>query len=290
MIRRLAIFRRRTVVAVSLLTIVSCGGKSSTPTSPVPTPVPTATPAPAPTPVQGCMLGLGSGRYTCQGDVPGLLPKIDIAIDKLVKDKPQIFNTVNPTSAGGYLVLDPVAYYDGVIENLEAQGLCAQRDYLDGDKIVIKEDNSYDETYDILTSQNRIRRGPVTYVVTCTPAHFPLTADQAMAKVSVSFFRYTECANTSPPHNTLPLGCRGTITATPRDALGNKLPPSLHGTDVKWFVRNGEGVTISVSPSSDGVPFNLVLISKELGEFSVCATVSTGQSSVTGCLDGTVIP
>lgn len=288
MIRRLALFRRSATIALIVVFAMSCGGGSnSTPTTPIPGP--TVAPAPTPTaPVQasGCPLGLGSGRFTCQGDSPGLLPRLDAAIDKLVKDQPSLFNLENPPSAGGYFIYDVDAFYDGVIANLGATGLCAQRDAGDKDHIVIKESNSYDEAYDIVTTQHFIRRGPKTYLVTCTPAHFPLTADQAVVTVSVSFFRYTECANTTPPHNTLPMGCRGTITATPRDALGNKLPVELHGSEVQWFVQFGEGTTISTSPSSDGVPFNLVLVPKDLGEFSVCATVS----GKTGCLNGQVIP
>src|SRR5262249_32897249 len=206
---------------------------------------------------------------TCQGDVPGLLPKLDLAIDKLEKDHPEIFNFSDPTSAGGYFVHDPEAYYNGVIANLQAQGLCAQRDYIDQDKLVIKENNSYDETYDILTSQNRVRRGPVTYMVTCTPAHFPLTPELAVASILVRFFRYTECANTSPPPNTLPMGCRGTITATPRDAIGNNLPIDLHGSEVTWFVQYGDWVTISPSPAPDGVTFNLLPTGNRLGEVNV---------------------
>jgi hypothetical protein len=287
MIRRPALIRRPSVAVLCLLTITSCGGGNSshTPTT-VPTPVPTATPVPAPTPVAGCKLGLGSGKFTCQGDVPSLLPDLDKAIDQLEKDHPEIFNFNDPTSAGGFFVYDAQAYYDGVIANLQAQGLCAQRDALDSSKLVIKSDNSWDETYDILTSQNRVRRGPVTYIVTCTPAHFPLTPQEAVASVFVRFFRYTGCANTSPPPNALPLGCRGTITATPRDAVGNKLPPDLHGSDITWFTQFGDGVTIDVSPDPDGITFNEVLIGKDLGEFSVCATVQTK----TGCLNGQVIP
>jgi hypothetical protein len=285
MIRGLALIRRPAVVFTLLLS-VACGGGSKSPSSPVPTPVPTTTPNPAPTPVAGCPLGLGSGRFTCQGDTPGLLPRVDAAINKLVQDRPSLFNTNNPPSAGGYLVYDSDAFYNGVIDNLVADGLCAQRDYLDRDKLSVKEDNSYNEVYDILTTQNRIRRGPVTYQKTCTPANFPLTADQAVASVSVSFFRYTECANLTPPHNSIAMGCRGTITATPRDAQGNKLPMDLHSHDITWFVRYGEGTTIVTSPAPDGVSFNLVIITRDVGEFSVCATVG----SMTGCLNGHVIP
>jgi hypothetical protein len=285
MIRGVALIRRP-AVALTLVLSAACGGGSHSPSAPVPTPIPTTTPNPAPTPVAGCPLGLGSGRFTCQGDTPGLLPRVDAAINKLVQDRPSLFNTENPPSAGGYLVYDGDAFYNGVIDNLVADGLCAQRDYLDGDKLSVKEDNSYNEVYDILTTQSRIRRGAVTYQKTCTPANFPLTADQAVASVSVSFFRYTECANTTPPHNSLPLGCRGTITATPRDAQGNKLPVSLHDDHCEWFIRYGDGNTIVSSPAPDGVPFNLVLIGRELGEFSVCATVG----AKTGCMNGFVIP
>jgi hypothetical protein len=287
MIARAAFIRRSAGFAVLVVLAASCGGSKS-PTGPAPPPTPAPAPTPTATPPQaaGCPLGLGSGRFTCQGDVPGLLPVVEGAIDKLVKDQPSLFDLNNPPADRSFFIHDVDAFYDGVFANLVAQGLCAQRDAEDKDHIVVKDSNSYDETYDIVTTQHFIRRGPKTYLRTCTPAHFPLTADQAVISVSVSFFRYTECANTSPPHNTLPLGCRGTITATPRDALGNKLPVDLHGSEITWFVQYGEGVTISTSPAPDGVLFNLVLIGKDLGEFSVCATVS----GKTGCLNGTVIP
>lgn len=289
MIRRLALFRRPAAVVLIAVFAVACGGGGSTPSAPVPTPVPTATPNPAPTPVQGgsCPLGLGSGRYTCQGDTPGLLPRVDAAIDKLVQDQPSLFDTENPPAFGAYLIYDVDAFYNGVIDNLVAQGLCAQRDHADKDRLSVKEDNSYNEVYDIVTTQSRIRRGPVTYIVTCTPANFPLTADTAVATVSVSFFRYTDCPPTAvlpPPHNSLPVGCRSTITATPRDAQGNKLPLELHSDQVSWFVRLGEGTTIAASPGIDSA-FNLNLVGREVGAFSVCATVGNR----TGCMNGQVI-
>jgi hypothetical protein len=249
-------------------------------------------PAPTPTPAQqGCSAGLGSARYTCQGDLAGLQPRLEAAIDKLVQDQPQLFNlTDDPGGDHRYRILNLDAYYDGVIANLQSGGLCAQRDYLDKDRIAIKEDNSYNESYNVVGRQTRILRGPEMYSVTCTPANFPLSADaSAVARVSVSFFRYTDCpagTHLPPPHESLPVGCRGTITATPKDSLGNKLPPELHGTEVTWFVQAGEGTVISPGPSPDGVPFNLVLRGNQVGEFSVCATVS----GVTGCLNGKVIP
>jgi hypothetical protein len=77
----------------------------------------------------------------------------------------------------------------------------------------------------------------------------------------------------------------GTITATPRDAIGNKLPIELHGSDITWYVRAGEGDVISVSPDAD-VAFNQKLGGRNVGEFSICAVVQ----DKTGCLNGTVVP
>jgi len=292
MIRRFALIRRPVLTGL-VLSAVACGG-SSTPTTgstpPITTP-PIAAPTPTPVAAQGCSLGLGSARYTCQGDLAGLQPRVEAAINRLVQDQPQLFNlTDDPGGDHRYRILNLDAYYDGVVANLQSDHLCAQRDYLDKDRIAVKEDNSYNESYNVVGKQSRILRGPEMYSVTCTPANFPLSADaSAVARVSVSFFRYTDCpvgTHLPPPHESLPVGCRGTITATPKDSLGNKLPPELHGTDVTWFVQAGEGTVISPGPSPDGVPFNLVLRGVDAGEFSVCATVA----GVTGCLNGKVIP
>src|SRR5262245_65431393 len=89
---RNTLLRRPAPVALVLTFALSCGGSSNPPTAPptsVALPAPTPTP---PTPVQGCALGKGSPRYTCQGDVPGLQPRLIAAIDKLVKDRPQLFH------------------------------------------------------------------------------------------------------------------------------------------------------------------------------------------------------
>jgi hypothetical protein len=281
---------RNTSLVLVLLVAAACGGSSS-PSTPPSTPATTVNPGPTPTPppaAGGCSLGYGSGHFTCQGDNPGLLPQVDTAINKLVEQKPQLFDTNNPSGTGGFLVYDVDAFYTGVIANLAAAGLCGQIDAAK-ETLSVKENNAYAEKYDILTSQNRIRRGEKTYLITCTPANFPLTAEEAVISVAVTFFRITNC----PPGTTipflaakqLPLGCVGTITATPRDAIGNKLPINLHGSDITWYVRAGEGTVISVSPDED-VEFNKKLSGRDVGEFSICAVVQ----DKTGCLNGSVIP
>ena len=280
---------RTTSLLFVLLVAAACGGGSS-PSTPPTTPATTVNPGPTPTPppvAAGCPLGYGSGHFTCQGDSPGLLPQVGAAIDKLVQQQPQLFDTNNPTGTGGFLIYNIDTFYAGVIANLQAQGLCGQVDDAK-EKLSVKENNTYSEKYDIVTSQNRIRRGEKTYIITCTPANFPLTAETAVVSVTVTFFRITNC----PPGTTipflaarqLPLGCVGTITATPRDAIGNKLPIELHGPDITWYVRAGDGTVISVSPDAD-VAFNQKLTGKDIGEFSICAVVQ----GKTGCLNGTVV-
>jgi hypothetical protein len=281
---------RPTGLALVVLFAAACGGGPS-PSTPPSTPATTVTTGPTPTPppvAAGCPLGYGSGKFTCQGDIPGLLPQLNSAIDKLVEQQPQLFDTNNPPATGGFLIYNIDAFYAGVIANLEAQGLCGQVDAA-RENIFVKENNSYSEKYHIVTSQSRIWRGEKTYQITCTPANFPLTAETAVASVAVSFFRITNCPpGTTIPFlasNQLPLGCVGTITATPRDAIGQKLPIYLHGSDISWYVRAGEGTVISVSPDGD-VAFNQKLSGRNVGDFSICAVVQ----DKTGCLNGTVIP
>ena len=279
-------FLRRTGTVLVLLVAVACS--SGNPATP-PTTTPSTTVPAGPTPpvgAPGCPLGYGSGRFRCQGDIPGLLPQLDAAINKLIAEKPQLFNLNDPAAAGAYQIYDVDAFYAGVIANLTAAGLCAQVGYFK-ENIWIKENNSYSENYDIVTAQNFIRRGPKTYQVTCTPANFPLTQEEAVAHVAVSFFRINCPPGTTAPApalNQLPVGCVGTITATPKDAAGNKLPLDLHGTDVKWFFQAGEGYVVSASPDEETV-FNVRLGGNNPGEFSICATVQ----DKTGCLNGKVI-
>lgn len=282
---------RTTSIALVLLFAVACGGGSSPSTPPTTPPPTTVNPGPTPTPPPvstTCALGYGSGSYRCVGDTPGLMPQLESAVDKLVKDQPQLFDTTNPSGTGGYLIYNVDAFYAGVIANLQAEGLCGQVDAAK-ERISVKENNSYSENYDIVSSQNRIRRGPNTFLSTCYPANFPLSPTDAVASISVSFFRITNCpAGTVIPalaFNQLPVGCVGTITATPRDASGNKLPIELHGSDITWYIRAGEGTVIQMSPDPD-VTFNQKVGARQVGEFSVCAVVQ----DKTGCVNGTVIP
>jgi hypothetical protein len=161
-------------VAVSVLAL-SCGGSSGT-TSPVPV---------APTPVpSGCTLGAGTRGAACGRASSQLLPQVERAIDLLVQQKPGLFDLTQDDNPGWrhYKVLQPQAYLDGVVTNLRAAGLCAQRDPDDGNQelIQVKQTNDYSEEFDILVSTGFIRRGANAYRETCTPSSFPVdrTADE----------------------------------------------------------------------------------------------------------------
>jgi hypothetical protein len=99
------------------------------------------------------------------------------AMDLLVKQKPAIFDKTDEAGAGTgqYRVLDKEAYLNGLVGNLSAQGYCAQRDPDDYsyERIQVKNENGYSESFDVLTGSGFMRRAG-SYLETCTPASFPV--------------------------------------------------------------------------------------------------------------------
>ena len=60
------------------------------------------------------------------------------------------------------------AYEAGIVRNLQAGGLCA----VGGEEFGVKSSNSFNEQYDLLTSDLHIRRQLGSYRGTCRPAAF----------------------------------------------------------------------------------------------------------------------
>jgi hypothetical protein len=183
-------------VVLSVL-MLSCGGGSpSTPNTPTPTP-------PASTPIPGggtgivqssCKIGNGSPSYECdRGKTSRLLGQVEAAMDRLIQQRPQIFDLEDEAGAGtrAYKVLDVDAYFDGVVANLVAQGLCAQRDLDDAyqQTIFVKESNEYSEEFDLILSSGYMRRGSGTYRTSCTPAAFPIERAYDAPPVGSGCFR-----------------------------------------------------------------------------------------------------
>ena len=136
---------------------------------PGPTPTVAATPTPAPTPVaptdprlmKSCgKLKAGTASARCKKDVPTFQAELDAAIALLQSQKPAIFDGTRVLSSGQYVL--------GVIQNLDAAGICA---YWDGEELAVKNVDSFSDQYDILTSKSTVWN---SYMTTCYPAVFPL--------------------------------------------------------------------------------------------------------------------
>ena len=158
--------RSRPVAALALvaLTLGSCGGggRGAAPAVPaVPTPTPVAGPTPEPPLSASCeRLPLGAANAPCRGESASFLREVIDAIGTLQSEHPEYFR--------GDTVVNLPGYYVGLIRILDREGLCAA---YDGEELAVKSSNDFSDQYKVLTSWNDVRRA---YMVTCTPAVFPL--------------------------------------------------------------------------------------------------------------------
>lgn len=192
--------RAAAVLAAVGLLALSCGGDSPATSTPPTTLAPTPTPPSGPgggVGASSCPLGPGSAVTECSRGQTSLLSEIEVAIDLIVRQKPEVFDLGRDAVPGSrqYKVRDREAYLDGVVANLRAAGLCAQRDPDEGtyEKIQVKDSNDYSESFDIVTSSGFIRRGDKAYQQTCTPSAFPV--ERAADEPPVS----SRCGRPFPP-------------------------------------------------------------------------------------------
>lgn len=105
----------------------------------------------------------------------------------------------------------------------------------------------------------------------------------AVASVRVGPFGFN-CANgtTAPCNNcgTLPLACVATVTATPKGAADQNLPPAVHGSQITWTVDYGS-VRLEDTENDDSAGFNKLVRPTAAGPFSVRATVCSVPGSWT---------
>jgi hypothetical protein len=286
----------RAIVAAALLAS-GCGGGSPTGTPPVtlapstptpastgtPTPVPTATSTPA-TIAASCPLGKGTVNTACNRTSASFLAEVDAAIDKLVADRPEIFDTRDLAGPREYKVKDIDAYYAGVVRNLNAQGFCAGFDLAE---LQVKNSNDFNDQYDIMISQGYVRRGAGSYRSTCSPAAFPLDPEDVIAQVRVAFYGL-RCPdpNRVPPRNgegKIPVNCFGDVTASPKTKDGHDVDSRIHGEAIQWVLRQEDRY---VRVDDTNITFNKTLFGLVPGHFALCATVR----GLEGCLNGEVIP
>jgi hypothetical protein len=283
------------LAATAALAAGSCGGASSPLSPATPTPVPEPTPTPVggdgPIAASSCPIGKGSISAPCQKLSPRLLDQVEAAIELLVREHPEIFDREEEAgeNTGQYRVRDGNAYLDGVVANLRAAGLCAERT-MDRERVVAKSTNDFSEEWDVLSSSSFIRRGRGSYVHTCSPASFPVDAADVIAYVRTVFFAF-ECLPgvVAPSYRDrrMPVGCDGFVTATPRTRNEERVPSWIHGPDVEWELRKGEDVVRMDPDTRFGNAFNKILRpTGVVGDFVLCATVLGKE----GCLNGQTIP
>jgi hypothetical protein len=154
-------------VALSAFILSVCGGGDSGtgvgPSIPiVPTPEPTPTPVPTPPPLSAscAKLPLGNPAAKCDTQKPDFQDDVKDAIETLRGERPDVVS--------GNQVLNVGAYFVGIIQILDRQGICAMTE--NGEELGVKRNNDYSEQYDILTAKDTVRN---YYAGTCTPAVFP---------------------------------------------------------------------------------------------------------------------
>ena len=142
--------------------------------SPVPPPVPPPPdpgPPPPPPGAQSCGLPPGNGPGTgCPRQSPSFLNAVESALTQLTQEEPGIFDKSEIQGCGTcYKVVDVQRYITRMPKLMEQRGLCAM---YDGEELAVKNSNSFNDQYDILTSGFYIRRDQGSYRSTCYPAWF----------------------------------------------------------------------------------------------------------------------
>jgi hypothetical protein len=120
------------------------------------------------------------------------------------------------------------------------------------------------------------------------PTATPIPTANPISYVRVGFYGIRCPGGEKGPDNArkeLPMGCQGSVTATPKREDGTDVHSSEHGMDITWELVHGS-VSVRVFPQLSGEPFNRELVPSRPGGFMLCATVK----GVMGCLSGEVTP
>jgi hypothetical protein len=99
------------------------------------------------------------------------LSRVEAAIDEVIATDPQAFNfgRTRGGCANCYQVVDATRYVNRVAQAITKNGVCG---FYDGEELAVKNSNSFNDQFDILTSDGFIRRQGGSYRTTCRPAWF----------------------------------------------------------------------------------------------------------------------
>ena len=149
--------------------VIPVPAATPTPASPT-TPGPNPNPAPNPAPGGTCALPPGGWNENCSMQSQSFLGRVEAAIDEVIATDPGAFDTSRTRGcANCYFVRDPTRYVNRVAQAITKNGVCG---FYDGEELAVKNNNDFNDQYDILTSDLFIRRQGGSYRSTCRPAWF----------------------------------------------------------------------------------------------------------------------
>jgi hypothetical protein len=148
--------------------------------TPAPAPAPTLPPLPDPLPPptsptnppasSSCSLPASNpSKVSCAKTSPQLLNKLEKAITAATQAHPEYFDLSDKKCDNCYKVKNETGYFNEVVRQLAALGVCAQPD---ADEIGLKATNDHSEWFDIYLGSGHIRRGEGAYLYGCNPANF----------------------------------------------------------------------------------------------------------------------
>ena len=156
---------------------LSCGGGGGSPSVSTPTPTPAAA-VDSGAAGQTCRIGAGYATAVCARQSSRLTDQVMAAMERLLEQKPQLFDKsdASPPGSDSYRVLDKDAYLSGMLANLRAAGLCAQRDPDDYnyEQLQVKSENGFSENFDVLLGVGYMWHNGASYRATCVPSSFPV--------------------------------------------------------------------------------------------------------------------
>lgn len=169
---------RSWVVAVLVGVLAGCGSNRPevAPTAADKPQVVAVDPTPPPQPVEGPAAGArcelppaNATNLNCWKQGPELLDALETAMTAATVAHPENFDFEDMRCGNCYYVRDQDAYYAELKRQLQVLGVCSFQEL---DEITLKVSNGWSEQFDILLGSGHMRRGPGSYLYTCTPAMF----------------------------------------------------------------------------------------------------------------------
>jgi hypothetical protein len=146
------------------------------PGTPAPDPTPTPAPPPPSDDLPRTVYGCGApdnnppeSSLRCTDEASAFHAEVATALTAVTDAYPELFDFNSKKCLDCYFVKDVDRYVGLVLQELAAMGLCA---HWDGEEVAVKRTNSFSEQYDIILSNNHMRRGSGSYRGVCSPSWF----------------------------------------------------------------------------------------------------------------------